>query len=82
MQPTDPMLKSPEFHALQNTLAKARSEQISQVVAAIDGMGTRGIADQIIQRLIELLQSVPTIPIWLALSAALPRDWKIGRAHV
>src|SRR5215472_12341805 len=23
----------------------------------------------------ELLQSVPTIPIWLALSAALPRDW-------
>ena len=30
---------------------------------------------QIIQRLIELLQSVPTIPIWLALSAALPRDW-------
>jgi peptide/nickel transport system permease protein len=34
-----------------------------------------GIADQIIQRLIELLQSVPTIPIWLALSAALPRDW-------
>jgi peptide/nickel transport system permease protein len=34
-----------------------------------------GTADQIIQRLIELLQSVPTIPIWLALSAALPRDW-------
>ena len=28
-----------------------------------------------IQRLIELLQSMPTIPIWLALSAALPRDW-------
>lgn len=34
-----------------------------------------GWPDQIIQRLIELLQSVPTIPIWLALSAALPRDW-------
>jgi peptide/nickel transport system permease protein len=34
-----------------------------------------GIADHVIQRLIELLQSVPTIPIWLALSAALPRDW-------
>ena len=34
-----------------------------------------GITDQVIQRLIELLQSVPTIPIWLALSAALPRDW-------
>ena len=34
-----------------------------------------GIIDHVIQRLIELLQSVPTIPIWLALSAALPRDW-------
>jgi peptide/nickel transport system permease protein len=34
-----------------------------------------GTTDQVIQRLIELLQSMPTIPIWLALSAALPRDW-------
>jgi peptide/nickel transport system permease protein len=34
-----------------------------------------GLADQVIQRLIELLQSLPTIPIWLALTAALPRDW-------
>jgi peptide/nickel transport system permease protein len=34
-----------------------------------------GTVDLVIQRLIELLQSVPTIPIWLALSAALPRDW-------
>ena len=34
-----------------------------------------GLIDLTIQRLIELLQSVPTIPIWLALSAALPRDW-------
>ena len=34
-----------------------------------------GLADAVIQRLIELLQSLPTIPIWLALTAALPRDW-------
>jgi peptide/nickel transport system permease protein len=34
-----------------------------------------GLADTIIQRVIELLQSLPTIPIWLALTAALPRDW-------
>jgi peptide/nickel transport system permease protein len=34
-----------------------------------------GKTDSVIQRRIELLQSVPTIPIWLALSAALPRDW-------
>jgi peptide/nickel transport system permease protein len=34
-----------------------------------------GLVDVVIQRLIELLQSLPTIPIWLALTAALPRDW-------
>ncbi len=34
-----------------------------------------GLPDLIIQRVIELLQSLPTIPIWLALTAALPRDW-------
>jgi len=34
-----------------------------------------GLADNVIQRLIELLQSLPVIPIWLALTAALPRTW-------
>ena len=34
-----------------------------------------GWPDLIIQRVIELLQSLPTIPIWLAMTAALPRDW-------
>src|SRR2546425_6441845 len=33
-----------------------------------------GLADVVIQRLIELLQSLPTIPIWLALTAAPPPD--------
>lgn len=35
-----------------------------------------GWVDMIIQRLIELLQSLPTIPIWLAMTAALPQDWR------
>ena len=34
-----------------------------------------GVTDMIIQRLIEILQSLPTIPIWLAMTAALPQDW-------
>ena len=34
-----------------------------------------GLPDLVIQRAIELLQALPTIPIWLALTAALPRDW-------
>ena len=34
-----------------------------------------GVVDEAIQRLIEVLISIPDIPIWIALSAALPRDW-------
>jgi len=34
-----------------------------------------GSADNIIQRIIELLRSFPTIPLWMALSAALPPEW-------
>jgi peptide/nickel transport system permease protein len=34
-----------------------------------------GWVDNLIQRLIELLRSFPAIPLWLALSAALPSSW-------
>ena len=36
-----------------------------------------GIADIIIQRVIEFLVSMPTIPFWMAISAALPLDWSV-----
>lgn len=34
-----------------------------------------GIVDEIIQRMIDLLISIPQLPLWMALSASLPRDW-------
>ena len=34
-----------------------------------------GATDNAIQRLIEFLQSLPSIPLWMALSAALPPHW-------
>jgi len=34
-----------------------------------------GTADMIIQRVIELLINIPTIPLWMGLAAALPPDW-------
>lgn len=34
-----------------------------------------GTVDLVIQRVIELLQALPQIPLWLTLSAALPREW-------
>jgi peptide/nickel transport system permease protein len=40
-----------------------------------------GTLDMVIQRLIELLQSLPAIPIWLALTAAMPRDWSVEQTY-
>jgi peptide/nickel transport system permease protein len=34
-----------------------------------------GIVDEVIQRMIEIVRAFPTIPLWMALSAAVPRDW-------
>jgi peptide/nickel transport system permease protein len=34
-----------------------------------------GFIDMAVQRVVELKLSLPTIPIWLGLSAALPQDW-------
>ena len=34
-----------------------------------------GIIDNIAQRLIEVVRSIPHVPLWLALSAILPVDW-------
>ncbi len=36
-----------------------------------------GLADNIIQRMIEFIRSVPSIPLWMALSAALPPTWPV-----
>jgi peptide/nickel transport system permease protein len=34
-----------------------------------------GTVDNVIQRVIEILRSLPELPLWLALSAALPANW-------
>jgi peptide/nickel transport system permease protein len=40
-----------------------------------------GWIDTIIQRVIEILRSVPTIPLWMGLAAAMPKDWDIVRVY-
>jgi peptide/nickel transport system permease protein len=40
-----------------------------------------GWVDMVIQRVIEILQSLPPIPIWMALTAALPRDWSVEQTY-
>lgn len=41
-----------------------------------------GWLDMVIQRAIEILQSLPTIPIWLMMTAALPQDWRPDRVFL
>jgi peptide/nickel transport system permease protein len=40
-----------------------------------------GVADTIIQRVIEILRSIPTIPLWMGLAAALPREWTVLQVY-
>jgi len=40
-----------------------------------------GTVDIIIQRTIELIRSIPSIPLWMALAAALPPDWPVIRVY-
>lgn len=34
-----------------------------------------GMVDNVIQRIIEFIMSIPTLPLWMALSASLPSGW-------
>lgn len=36
-----------------------------------------GVVDMGIQRTIEIIRSMPTIPLWMGLAAALPSDWSV-----
>jgi peptide/nickel transport system permease protein len=40
-----------------------------------------GWIDTFIQRLIEVLRSIPTIPLWMGLAAALPATWTPGQVY-
>jgi peptide/nickel transport system permease protein len=40
-----------------------------------------GFTDRAVQRIIEVLQSLPTLPLWMALSASLPVAWSSLRVY-
>lgn len=41
-----------------------------------------GTTDLIIQRVIEFLRSIPTLPLWMALSVALPPNWSMVERYM
>ena len=40
-----------------------------------------GMVDTIIQRIIEFLRSIPTIPLWMGLAAAIPKTWSAVQVY-
>ncbi len=40
-----------------------------------------GVADNAIQRVIEFIRSIPTIPLWMGLAAAIPIEWPPLRVY-
>jgi peptide/nickel transport system permease protein len=41
-----------------------------------------GFVDMGIQRVIEVVRSIPTIPLWMALAAALPNTWSVTQVYL
>ncbi|MGH2458501.1 MAG: ABC transporter permease [Chloroflexota bacterium] len=51
---------------------------LSLIIGTIVGVASGyfgGVFDEVTQRIIELIRSFPTIPLWMGLSAALPPHW-------
>ncbi|MDQ6435331.1 ABC transporter permease [Mesorhizobium sp. LHD-90] len=72
-------LFSRTVHATRASLGVAL---VGVTVSFILGAAIGGIAgyfggwiDNFIMRLIEFIRSIPTLPLWLALAALMPRDW-------
>ena len=40
-----------------------------------------GVVDTFIQRVIEVVRSIPTIPLWMGLAAALPNTWSVTQVY-
>jgi peptide/nickel transport system permease protein len=40
-----------------------------------------GAIDNVIQRFIEIVRSIPTIPLWMGLAAAMPATWPVTRIY-
>lgn len=62
---------------------------IGVAVSLIIGVTVGGISgffggriDTILQRVIEFFRSIPTLPLWMGLSAALPKSWSVVQTYL
>jgi peptide/nickel transport system permease protein len=73
------------FHATRTSLTigvvgLVISFFLGLIIGGISGF-FGGTVDDFIQRFIEFIRSIPTLPLWMALAAALPRDWSPERVY-
>lgn len=57
---------------------------ISLIIGSVLGVASGyfgGWIDEIMQRMIEVIRSFPSIPLWMALTAALPQHWPQERTY-
>ena len=68
------ILKGSQISLAIGLVGVAMSLFLGSVLGVVSGY-YGGVVDNVIQRVIELLRSFPAIPLWMALSAALPPHW-------
>ncbi len=61
-------------------LGVALSFLLGIIIGGISGY-FGGVTDTIVQRFIEILRAFPSLPLWMALSAALPANWSVVRVY-
>ena len=57
---------------------------LSLAIGAVLGIASgyySGTVDNIIQRVIELIRAFPSVPLWMALSAAIPLSWTVMQTY-
>ncbi len=57
---------------------------LSLIIGSVLGVSSGyfgGWIDEIMQRMIEVIRSFPSIPLWMALTAALPQNWPPERVY-
>ena len=73
------------FHATRTSLTigvvgLVISFFLGLIIGGISGFFGGGI-DDAIQRFIEFIRSIPTLPLWMALAASLPKEWSPERVY-
>ena len=58
----------------------ALSLVLGTVIGGVSGY-FGGEIDNVIQRLVEIISSIPSLPLWMALSAAIPDNWPVLRVY-